>query len=244
MKKCQNIGCHNEIQDKRTYCSLTCRNIYVNKHMRDYDKNAAGISKENQYLKNPKTCIACSAIIEYKKKRNNFCSKNCSATVNNTGRIHSQKTKEKIRKTTSKSIIEKWKDPEYAKKSFVSAGKRRFTSKGELEVRNYFINKFPEHEWTFGVFFNVGSGRISSVDLYSKKLKICIEYDGIWHFKDINGQLKKKQLKDDMLNKWCQDNGYRMLRISEEFYKKDKSLSLIKLEKEILDGKRKLVKFF
>lgn len=36
--KCKNIECENDVTGKRVYCSLTCRNIYVNKYIRNYDK--------------------------------------------------------------------------------------------------------------------------------------------------------------------------------------------------------------
>lgn len=241
--KCKNIECKNQVEGKK-YCSLTCRNVYVNKYLRDYSKNGSALSKESEYLLNPKKCITCSSIIEYKKRRNNFCSKSCSASNNNIGRIHSEKTKEKIRKSNSVAILAKWKDPEYASKCLISQGKRRFNSKGEIEVREYFVNKFPAHKWTSGGFIDIGTELMTTVDMFSKELKVCVEYDGAWHFKDINGQLERKQMKDKMLNEWCAKNGYRMIRISEEYYKKNKSLSLEKLEKEILFGKKKLVKFY
>ncbi len=37
MKKCKNIECEKLIDDKRMYCSLKCRNIYVNKNLRNYE---------------------------------------------------------------------------------------------------------------------------------------------------------------------------------------------------------------
>jgi hypothetical protein len=54
--------------------------------------------------------------------------------------------------------------------------------------------------------------------MWSDKLKICFEYDGIWHFEDIKGQLKIKQTKDVLLEKWCIENNYRLIRIDENFY--------------------------
>lgn len=244
MAKCKNTKCDNDVKKNRIYCSLACRNVYVNQNLRDYNKNKEGLSKEKEYLKTPKKCNHCNAIIEYKRRRNNFCSKNCSASANNKGRVHSEIVKNKIRKNTSISILKKWKDKEYASKCLVSLGKRKFNSKGEIEVRNYLINKFPEHNWSSGGFLDIGNKKMITVDIFSKKIKVCIEYDGIWHFKDIKGQLKRKQEKDNKLNDWCAKNGYRMIRISEDYYKKNKSLSLEQLEKEILNGKNKLVKFY
>ena len=36
--KCKNIECVNMTIGKRVYCSLVCRNYYVNKYLRDYTK--------------------------------------------------------------------------------------------------------------------------------------------------------------------------------------------------------------
>ena len=59
--KCKNIECENETIGKRIYCSLSCRNIFVNKYLRNYDKvsdifTKKRIKKENEYLLNPKNC--------------------------------------------------------------------------------------------------------------------------------------------------------------------------------------------
>jgi hypothetical protein len=54
--------------------------------------------------------------------------------------------------------------------------------------------------------------------MYSDKLKICFEYDGIWHFKDIHGQLERKQYKDKLLKKWCKVNNYKLIRLDEECF--------------------------
>jgi hypothetical protein len=91
MKKCKNIECENNISDYRTYCSLTCRNIYVNKHIRDYSKVSNTISQKyvDSYEKNKKHCLnpECGKEIPYEKKRNNYCNSSCSTSHNNTKRI-------------------------------------------------------------------------------------------------------------------------------------------------------------
>ena len=53
--KCKNIECENETTGKRVYCSLTCRNIFVNKYLRKYDKVSDTFKqkkkeKEDEYL--------------------------------------------------------------------------------------------------------------------------------------------------------------------------------------------------
>lgn len=86
--KCKNIECQNETAGKNLYCSLTCRNIYVNKYMRNYEKVSEfhqknKQSKEIEYLKNPKLCLHCKEIIPYDNKRNNYCNQSCAASATN-----------------------------------------------------------------------------------------------------------------------------------------------------------------
>lgn len=93
MGNCKNIECSNETEGKRVYCSLTCRNYYVNKYLRDYSKNGEGISEKakNNYLLSPKKCKKCNNIISYEKRESDYCSKECSlanANVNRKGIKH------------------------------------------------------------------------------------------------------------------------------------------------------------
>lgn len=244
MEKCKNTECINSVKNKNIYCSLKCRNIYVNKHLRNYQANSNGLSKEKKYLLNPKKCLSCNELIMYSKKRNKFCSSKCSTSFNNLGRKQSAETKNKIGKSNSIAITKKWMEPNYFNKCFISLGKRRFNSKGEIEVRRHLLEKFPEHYWTTGCLTNIGTKSMLTGDIFSKKLKICIEYDGIWHFKDIHGQLERKQKKDKELEEWCLNNGYRIIRIKEEVYKKNKPLLLSLLEQEILYGTKQYIAFY
>lgn len=83
MKKCKNCGI--EIEEHRIYCSYNCRNIYVNKHLRDYTKRSIRInqSRMDKYYLDPKKCLLCSKILDYDKKRNKFCNNSCAASYNN-----------------------------------------------------------------------------------------------------------------------------------------------------------------
>jgi len=90
--KCKNPDCGNEPEGEKIYCSLKCRNIYVNKYLRDYDKNRESLEKIRiellfDYLKNPKHCKFCGEKIPYEKKRNNYCNQSCSAKFNNKFKI-------------------------------------------------------------------------------------------------------------------------------------------------------------
>ncbi len=106
-KKCKNIECDNLIKENRTYCSLTCRNVYVNKHLRDYSKNSKGLSKEDDYNLSPKFCKYCNEKLIYKKRENNFCDNSCSALFNNPNKkgnkyILSEKGKKSLIKSALK----------------------------------------------------------------------------------------------------------------------------------------------
>jgi hypothetical protein len=102
MKKCKNDGCLNEVLENRVYCSYSCRNIYVNKNNRDYDKIGKILSSKtkDEYNKNPKICQNdfCGEIIPYDKRRNNYCNSSCHAKKTNLNRRCSLETKEKLRK--------------------------------------------------------------------------------------------------------------------------------------------------
>ena len=86
MGKCKNCG--EETKNNNIYCSYKCRNIYVNKNIRDYSKLINNnIKKRNkkikEYYKNPKKCKECGKVIPYNKKENMFCERSCSASYTN-----------------------------------------------------------------------------------------------------------------------------------------------------------------
>jgi hypothetical protein len=86
--KCKNVECENEATGKRVYCSLTCRNIFVNKYLRNYDKVSDTFQqkkkeREEKYLESPKKCIHCNSVIPYEYRKNNYCNHSCVALHNN-----------------------------------------------------------------------------------------------------------------------------------------------------------------
>jgi len=106
MGKCKNIECDNETENKKIYCSLTCRNYYVNKYLRDYKLNSKGLVKitEDVYNLNPNKCLNCDCNLSYDKRKNKYCSKSCGVSINNKNKLGKTKNLsnaglEKIRKS-------------------------------------------------------------------------------------------------------------------------------------------------
>ena len=77
MGKCKNCG--EETKKKNVYCSLKCRNIYVNKNLRDYSKCSETHKKKHIkiYDSDPNYCETCGEKIPYKIKDNKYCCKKC-----------------------------------------------------------------------------------------------------------------------------------------------------------------------
>ena len=147
----------------------------------------------------------------FKSKRflsNRHC---CSSTCAHTHK-HSAETKEKL------SIYAKEHPTGFASSDFIQKGTRKTHSKRELEIVDYLKTNFPNDDWKQG--FIIGSkkynGYYLNPDLHSNKLRVVLEYDGIWHFKDINGQLANKQATDRALVDWCKENNYRLIRVDED----------------------------
>ena len=108
--KCKNIECQNETIGKRVYCSLTCRNIFVNKHLRNYDKVSDTFQqkkkeREKEYYENPNFCKCCGSVLDFEKKGNDFCDHSCSAKTTNTNRDHNwgDKISEGVKKYIDKN---------------------------------------------------------------------------------------------------------------------------------------------
>jgi len=194
------------------------------KHRKPYTEEGAKKNSDKAKIRNERKygklieekvhCAKCdkAIIIEHRdfKKEKYFCSDFCA---------HSRDMIGVITETGRKSISDKmkvvWTNPEYVKNQ-LAKNKFKFTSKREVEIRDYFIKNFPNDSWSSGGGLILPDGSHLSRDLYSNKLKVCFEYDGIWHFKNIKGQLAKKQYKDKLLEEWCINKGYKLVRVDSE----------------------------
>lgn len=147
---------------------------------------------------------------EKDKKEKYFCSRSCANS-----HIMTDKTKKKIGEKNKIILRKKFlEDNEFAEKTLKNrANNKYFTSKNERLIRDFIIKNNPNDEWTYGGSLKCGKYLISR-DLYSKKLKIGFEYDGFVHFKNVWGQLEDKRNKDLSYEKWCEENGWKLIRIT------------------------------
>ena len=90
-------------------------------------------------------------------------------------------------------------------------------SKGENKIYNYLNDKKIVFE-TQKSF--VGCRNINPLffDFYLPKYNMCIEYDGIQHFKSIErfggvSEFDNCRIRDNIKNNYCKDNNIKLLRI-------------------------------
>ncbi len=194
--------------------------------LKNYDK------KQGEIVTEEVCCERCSKKFEVsfrksKRKEKYYCSRSCA---NSRG----PRTYE-FKKTLSEKIKNMWNDGHYDSIDYTSINKK-FSSKKEREIVHFFKEKYADDEWKSGGGLRFMNCSISR-DLYSDKLKVCFEYDGIWHFKNIHGQLEKKQEKDELLEKWCIQKQYRLIRIEDGYFE-----SMEQLEKMIYEQSDSVIK--
>lgn len=89
------------------------------------------------------------------------------------------------------------------------------SSKGEKRIYNFLYNKdfkFEKEVKFKGCIYKEQSW----FDFYISTLNLCIEYDGILHYKDVFGnqeEFKKIKKRDKIKTKYCKDNNINLLRI-------------------------------
>jgi len=112
MHPCKNCG--DETEDHLIYCSLTCRNIFVNHNLRDYDKikktfkdkKDKKLEKELQeYDKNPKFCLNCNKLLPFEKRKCKCCNRSCACSFSNNNRIYKPETGIKISNSIKNKIL-------------------------------------------------------------------------------------------------------------------------------------------
>jgi hypothetical protein len=91
------------------------------------------------------------------------------------------------------------------------------TSLGELKIKNFLekneINYISQYK-----FEDCMNKRLLSFDFYIPDYNLCIEFDGVQHYKKStrdtkNENLKIRKIRDDIKNYYCKCNNIKLLRI-------------------------------
>lgn len=187
----------------------------------EFLKKQSSLSKSSNEKRHGKwvsetiNCYKCNNITEIKyregkKKSKYYCSRKCA---------NSRKFSYESQQKRSNTIKQLWANGFYNNTTALNhlSQPKQFSSKNERLIVNYFKTNFPNDKWTSGGNIKHNNTRLTR-DMYSNKLKICFEYDGVWHFVNINNQLESKQHKDKVLEDWCLEHNYRLIRIDEDVF--------------------------
>lgn len=109
------------------------------------------------------------------------------------------------------------------------------------KMEHFFFDKLTEEGYTI-VFHKKGFilNDNLEIDLLIPSLKVAIEVDGIYHYEDIHGDLKKVSRKDDEKNGLLLAAGYVVIRILNDL--QNTSLYGLKQKYEVLSAKLQEIK--
>jgi hypothetical protein len=214
---------HRKIEYTRKPCP------YCNKPIRveNYDKHLEACLLNFQV--NKKVCKHCGKNIA--KRKCIFCDRKCAAEFNKNSKKDLRYITEEWKENISLKIKQKWKEGVF------KMPREIFSSKREREIVAFIKEAHPDDGWKTGGRLILNKKDSIARDLWSDSLKVCFEYDGIWHFENIKNQLEKKQNKDRLLELWCIENDYRLIRVDE-----NSKTSLEQIENLIYNDDRKIIK--
>jgi hypothetical protein len=226
------------------FCNLPFNNIngrVFSNHVRWCKQNpqhACYIEKNREFLNFGRSkkvfeyryCYCGNFFLVNTRSKKIYCSRRCASKFTTNKRAKEGKYKQhSFRNKISLSLKEYYRNRILNNLPLLTKTQQiRTSSYGERLIRKFFKINFPEDGWTYGGAILIDDKRIAR-DLYSNKLKICIEYDGIWHFEDIKNQLRRKIEIDNCLQKWCRENEFRLIRIDEDLFLRDKKKYLKEL---------------
>lgn len=167
------------------------RNTLKIKQVKTIEYNRTNeLNQLQKWISEQHRCERCGKIMIEKYGSGRFCSKSCAHVRDMTSEII-----HKISETAKNNSNE---HPEwfgFHNKQANEVQMKYFSSKKERELRKILQNEFPQYNFTTGIIshmeYNDKIYRLCP-DIWSNSLKIIIEYDGIWHFKDIHNQLERK----------------------------------------------------
>ena len=143
-----------------------------------------------------------------------YCSKRCSAI--HIGQSTAEKTAETLREMAKNDENHGFRDSKKREIALIAADKAlksRSSSKGERSIRKSL--KEMDTNWKAHRLVET-----KAVDLKNNPLKIIFEYDGPTHFRVVytEAKFKSQQEKDKNVYEWCKNSGWRLFRISEQYF--------------------------
>lgn len=145
----------------------------------DYSEWVSARSRctEEYYDKHPKYCKECGKIIEFKNKRNEYCSHSCAAKHNNLGRKLTLDTKQKISNTLQEKNENFKGDYKLVDENLkcINCGSEINRGKYCSQKCQYeYTNKIKLNKWLSGENFSCTNGRVPSfIKRYLMKLFDC-----------------------------------------------------------------------
>jgi hypothetical protein len=210
------------------------------------------IKKTGEYNKSPINCLYCKQLIPYEQAWNNhfkirFCNNKCSAHFYNPKTVKPVKEKINRRQLFICPCGKQLDLPKSraAKRKFCSGSCRNKVtnqnikgsrSKAEQQLEEQLKLNFP----TWDIIFNdraILNGL--ELDVYIPHLKLAIEWNGVFHFKNIHGDdaLNRTFIKDQQKQDECKRLGISLLvicdRTSHKRFIKETITSLVEKLKQI-----------
>ena len=167
------------------------------------------IKLEKEYYKFPKKCLNCNKIINYEKRRHDFCS--CICSNSNIDKL--QKTKDVMMKKynvnnaakmpNSTKKVKATKKEKYGSENFVNVKKHQNTCMERYGVISYTKTKEYRKKYQNTCMKKYGVKHYSSTDEYKKKYrKTCMERYGVPNAILLNNFTSKPEIEiQQFLNK-------------------------------------------
>jgi very-short-patch-repair endonuclease len=91
-------------------------------------------------------------------------------------------------------------------------------SYGEVLIADFLDKNIVKYIYNKSLKDCISSSKLR-FDFYLPDFNICIEFDGMQHFKPIDlfggeEEFEKLKIRDDIKNKWCSVNGVEMIRFN------------------------------
>jgi hypothetical protein len=192
------------------FCSRNCSASYNNKNRiitKAHKQKTSHTLKNKQYNK---TCITCDKIFITNFSRSKYCSDNCkkkyTCVICNINFYNKQ-----IRKTCSDICLRKLRRLNGVKGGLKSQLVRPLRSKGEILFYELCVNYFGYNNVLSNKqMFRDKNGNYWDVDIIIPKYKICVSYNGIYHYEKISEKhnLNQVQTRDKIKSQIITDNKY------------------------------------